>query len=135
MNAKKRRRIAFVIALFVASAAGAAFVIMALGKNVRYFYSPSDIAAEHVAPGTPIRIGGLVQAKSVQHDSGIEVHFVITDGNHIVPVAYTGGLPGLFREGQGSWHLGRSIRMGSLMQPNCWPNTMNVMNPRRSLTR
>ena len=110
MNAKKRRRIAFVIALFVASAAGAAFVIMALGKNVRYFYSPSDIAAEHVAPGTPIRIGGLVQAKSVQHDSGIEVHFVITDGNHIVPVAYTGGLPGLFREGQGI------VAFGSLNQ-------------------
>jgi cytochrome c-type biogenesis protein CcmE len=113
MNRKKRRRIAFVIALVVAGAAGAGFVILALGKNVRYFYSPSDLAAEHVAPGIPIRIGGLVQAKSVQHNGGIEVHFVITDGNRTVPVAYTGGLPGLFREGQGIVAMGSLNRNGT----------------------
>lgn len=101
MTAKKRRRIAFVLALFVAGGVGAGLVIMALGNNVRYFYSPSDLVADRVAPGIAIRVGGLVQTKSVQHDSGVEVHFVITDGNHTIPVAYTGGLPGLFREGQG----------------------------------
>src|SRR5471032_827336 len=101
MNARKRRRLAFVLAVVVAGAVGAGLVITALGKNIRYFYSPSDLVTERVPPGVAIRVGGLVQTKSVQHNGGISVHFVITDGNHTVPVAYTGGLPGLFREGQG----------------------------------
>ena len=113
MTAKKRRRIAFVLALIFASTIGAGFVIAALGNNVRYFYSPSDLVAEHVTTGRAIRIGGLVQAKSVQHDSGIAVHFIITDGNHAVPVAYTGGLPGLFREGQGIVALGALNQNGT----------------------
>lgn len=106
MNVKKRRRISFVIALLVASVASAGFIILALGKNIRYFYSPSDLANVHVTPGTAIRVGGLVAKNSIQHDGGIKLHFVITDGNHTIKVAYAGGLPGLFREGQGIIALG-----------------------------
>jgi cytochrome c-type biogenesis protein CcmE len=112
MNPKKRRRLAFVVAIVLAGAGAAGFIIATLGKNVRYFYSPSDLAAERVAPGIAIRVGGLVEKKSVRHDGGVSVHFTITDGSHTVPVAYTGGLPGLFREGQGVVATGALDRNG-----------------------
>ena len=101
MNARKKRRLAFAIALIVAGTGGALLVVMALKDNVLYFYSPSDVEAKHVAPGTMFRIGGLVLAKSVKHGAGASIAFVVTDGRRNLPVTYEGVLPALFREGQG----------------------------------
>ena len=101
MNQRKRRRLAFAAALFVASAGGAALVLAALKDNVLYFYSPSDVAAKHIGPGVAFRIGGLVQKGSVAHGPGATIRFAVTDGRSTVPVEYTGVLPDLFREGQG----------------------------------
>ena len=100
MNARKKRRLYFVLAVLVAGAGGAALVITALKDNVLYFYSPSDVAAKHVAPGIAFRIGGLVEAGSLKHGGGAEVAFTVTDGKTNVPVKYEGVLPALFREGQ-----------------------------------
>jgi cytochrome c-type biogenesis protein CcmE len=101
MTPKKQRRIAFAVALVVAGAGAAALIVGALKDNVLYFYSPSDVAAKHVAPGVAFRIGGLVERNSVKRGPGADVHFVVTDGTGAVPVAFTGVLPALFREGQG----------------------------------
>ena len=106
MNAKKRRRLAFVIALVTASAAAAALILFALKDNVLYFYSPGDIAVKHVAAGVTFRIGGLVAPGSVKHGPGAEIAFTVTDGKAAVPVRYRGVLPALFREGQGVVALG-----------------------------
>ena len=59
MNARKRRRMAFVTALLLGGAGAAALVVGALKDNVLYFYSPSDVYAKHVSPGVAFRIGGL----------------------------------------------------------------------------
>ena len=107
MNVRKRRRLYFVLSLLVGGAAAAGLAIAALQDNVLYFYSPSDVYAKHVAPGVAFRIGGLVEKKSVKKGPGPIVHFVVTDGRATVPVTYTGGLPGLFREGQGVVAIGR----------------------------
>lgn len=117
MNAKKRRRLAFAISILVAGAGGAAFILLALKDNVRYFYSPSDVISEHVAPNVAIRVGGLVEAKSVRRAQGTQVRFTITDGNHTIPVTYDGVLPGLFREGQGV------VAMGALNQDRVFTAT------------
>jgi cytochrome c-type biogenesis protein CcmE len=101
MTPRKRRRLAFAIALVAASIGGAALVIGALKDNVLYFYSPSDVAAKGVRPGMAFHIGGLVAQGSVKRGPGADVHFVVTDGRARVPVTYTGVLPDLFREGQG----------------------------------
>ena len=101
MNLRKRRRLYFALALVLAGAGGAALVLTALKDHVLYFYSPSDLAAKHVPAGVDFRIGGLVQQGSVKRGPGAEVHFVVTDGRHAVPVEYDGVLPDLFREGQG----------------------------------
>jgi len=106
MTPKKKRRIAFAAALVVAGAGAAVLIVGALKDNVLYFYSPSDVAAKHVAPGVAFRIGGLVEKASVRHGGGADVHFVVTDGRGSVPVAYDGVLPALFREGQGVVALG-----------------------------
>jgi cytochrome c-type biogenesis protein CcmE len=56
---------------------------------------------KHVAPGTRIRLGGLVKEGSVQRGDNLAVRFEVTDGNKAVSVSYQGILPDLFREGQG----------------------------------
>ena len=67
MTPRKRRRLAFAIALVLASTGGAALVIAALRDNVLYFYSPSDVAARGVRAGIAFHIGGLVARGSVRH--------------------------------------------------------------------
>jgi cytochrome c-type biogenesis protein CcmE len=106
MNPRKRRRLAFALALVVAGAGGAALVLTALKDTVLYFYSPSDLRTKHVADGVAFRIGGLVARGSVAHAPDAVVHFTVTDGRASVPVEYRGVLPDLFREGQGVVALG-----------------------------
>lgn len=107
MNARKRRRVAFVAALLVGGGAAAALAISALSDNVLYFYSPTDIRTKHITPGMAFRVGGLVETHSVKHDNGMTMRFVISDGAGTVPVVYTGDVPSLFREGQGVVAIGR----------------------------
>jgi len=66
-----------------------------------YFRSPSDVAAKEVGEGVAFRLGGLVEKGSLQHGSGAQVHFRVTDGKAVVPADFNGVLPALFREGQG----------------------------------
>ncbi len=80
----------------------AVFLVMfAFGQSIAYFYMPGDLEKTSVAPGTRIRLGGLVAEGSVKRGEGRTVSFTVTDGSGSVPVSYTGILPDLFREGQG----------------------------------
>ena len=96
MNARKRRRLTFVLALLAGATAAAALGVYALKDNVLYFYGPTDVYAKHVAPGVAFRIGGLVVRKSLQKGPGPVVRFTVTDGRRNVPVHYVGDLPALF---------------------------------------
>jgi cytochrome c-type biogenesis protein CcmE len=113
MNARKRRRLYFVVSLLVGGAAAAGLAIAALQDNVLYFYSPSDVYAKHVTPGVAFRIGGLVEKNSVQKGPGPAVRFVVSDGRAAVPVSYSGDLPALFREGQGVVAIGQLGKGGT----------------------
>jgi cytochrome c-type biogenesis protein CcmE len=77
-----------------------ALVLTAIGDNLLYFYSPTDLTEREVAPGQRFRLGGLVEEGSVEKD-GETVRFAVTDMVHTIPVTFTGILPDLFREGQG----------------------------------
>lgn len=107
MTPKKRRRLYFAAAVVLAAAGGAWLVLGALGDNVLYFYSPSDVLAQHVRPGVNFRIGGLVQSGSVARGKDAEIRFKVTDGKSEVPVDFNGVLPDLFREGQGVVAVGK----------------------------
>ncbi|MGH6931343.1 MAG: cytochrome c maturation protein CcmE [Dongiaceae bacterium] len=101
MKAKHRRLIFMLIGLALLGAA-AGLVLYAVKDTLVFFYSPSDLQAKQLPAGRPIRLGGLVEAGSLRKDiDGITVQFRVTDGVHVVPAAYRGILPDLFREGQG----------------------------------
>jgi cytochrome c-type biogenesis protein CcmE len=64
------------------------------------------VAAGKSPTGQAFRIGGMVKDGSLRRD-GLTVHFVITDLVKDIPVAYTGILPDLFKEGKGAVIQGR----------------------------
>ena len=103
---RKRRRLWLVLACGVALASATGLVLFAFNDNLVFFVSPSDLAK--AAPnGRPVRLGGLVEAGSVETGGGkAGVTFKVTDGTSSVTVKYAGVLPGLFREGQGVVTLG-----------------------------
>ena len=106
MTPKKKRRLAFAVALLAAGGIGAWALTWALGQNTMFFRSPADLATNPVPPGVAFRVGGLVEEKSVRQGTGAEIHFAVTDGKGTVPVEFRGVLPALFREGQGVIALG-----------------------------
>lgn len=98
----KHQRLTLLL-LAVAAIAGAAFLALsALREQATYFYSPSDVASQGVAPGRHIRLGGMVAAHSIaKAQDGITYRFIVTDGARSVPVVFKGIPPDLFRENSG----------------------------------
>jgi cytochrome c-type biogenesis protein CcmE len=85
-----------VVALGVASA----LVLTAFNKNLVFFFTPSQVAANEAPVGRTFRIGGMVVPGSVKRE-GVEVRFLVTDTAKTMPVVYRGQLPDLFKEGKG----------------------------------
>jgi len=98
---RKQRRLAAISAALIVLGAAAGLVLYALKDSIVFFNSPSDLVDKRVAPGTRVRLGGLVAPGSLIRGDGLSVRFTVTDGNRSVAVAYQGVLPDLFREGQG----------------------------------
>lgn len=112
MKARSKRAMLLAGALAALTLA-AWFVLSAFQKNLVFFFSPSEILAGEVPTGRSFRIGGMVEAGSVQRPGdGLTVHFVVTDTTQRVPVLYSGILPDLFREGQGVVAQGRMDEQG-----------------------
>jgi cytochrome c-type biogenesis protein CcmE len=98
---RKQRRLTIIGAAGLVLALAAGLVTFALRDNIVFFFGPTELAEKGVAPGTRLRIGGLVKEGSVERGQGQTVRFRVTDGKGDVAVTYTGLLPDLFREGQG----------------------------------
>ena len=106
---RKHRRLVLLLVCGLGLGTAAALVLTAFGDNMVFFLAPSDVAAKAPHNGRTFRLGGLVQAGSVEHVREREkplVRFRITDGAATVTVSYAGILPDLFREGQGVVTLG-----------------------------
>lgn len=98
----RHRRFAWIAAGLAALAVAAALVLNAFRSNLVFFYSPSQILSNEAPRGRPFRIGGLVENGSLKRDpDSLAIRFVVTDTVQKVPVAYTGLLPDLFKEGKG----------------------------------
>lgn len=98
---RKQKRLAIIGGAGAVIAIAAALMAFALRDNIVFFLGPTEIAEKSVAPGTRLRIGGLVKPGSVDRGAGQNVRFAVTDGNSDIQVNYIGLLPDLFREGQG----------------------------------
>ena len=102
MMARKKRRLAVIASALAVFGFAVGLVLYALRDTIVFFYGPTEYVAKAPPPGTRLRIGGLVEAGTFQRKGDERVVFAVTDTAHAVPVAYTGLLPDLFREGQGA---------------------------------
>ena len=98
---RKQRRLVLIGSALAVLAVAVALVLGALKDSIVFFNSPTDVAEKQIAPGTRIRLGGLVKEGSVVRGENMQVRFDVTDGKNTIRVAYQGLLPDLFREGQG----------------------------------
>ncbi len=104
----RRRRLVLVLGIIAGVSIAGALALTAFRQNVTFFFDPSQVAAGEVPAGERFRLGGMVKEGSLQRAPGsLEVHFVVTDFSHEVPVSYNQVLPDLFREGAGVVAHGR----------------------------
>ncbi|KAF0227843.1 MAG: cytochrome c-type bioproteinis protein [Beijerinckiaceae bacterium] len=115
---RKQKRLALILGLGAVLAVALGLILTALRDQIVFFRSPTEVAQGKVKPGEAFRLGGLVEAGSVQRETGQIVRFSVTDGATTVKVTYQGLLPDLFREGQGVVTEGRLDASGSFTATN-----------------
>jgi len=104
----KNQRLILVAAAMVAVLVAVLLAMWGLRDRASYFYTPAEISAGKAADGQAIRLGGMVEQGSIQHQpDGVTIRFVLTDGESRTSVAYRGIVPDLFREGSGAVAEGR----------------------------
>ncbi len=104
----RHKRLILVSSGVAALAIAAGLVLGAFQKNMVFFFTPTQVAANEAPTGRSFRIGGLVENGSVKRKpDGVTVQFTVTDTVKSVPVEYRGPLPDLFREGKGVVSQGR----------------------------
>jgi cytochrome c-type biogenesis protein CcmE len=102
----RHKRAVIIVGALIAIGIAAVLILNALNSNIALYVTPSEVAAGKSPAGQVFRIGGMVKDGSVKRD-GLTVNFVITDMVKDIPVAYTGILPDLFKEGKGAVIQGR----------------------------
>ena len=108
MTPTRKRRLIAVALILAAVSVAATLTVMALSRNMTYLFSPSEVLSGSAPSGANFKLGGVVLERSIQRDSQtLRVDFTVTDRFHEIPVAYTGILPDLFREGQSIIATGR----------------------------
>lgn len=98
---RKQRRLTMILSALAVLGVALGLVLVAMRDNIVFFYSPAEIVAKQVEPGTRLRLGGLVKEGSVERGADRFVSFTVVDTLSEVRVRYRGLLPDLFREGQG----------------------------------
>jgi cytochrome c-type biogenesis protein CcmE len=98
---RKQRRLVLIGAALGVLALACGLVLYALSGSITLFNSPTDVIQKNIAPGTRMRLGGLVETGTLQRGDNMNVRFSVTDGANAIVVTYRGVLPDLFREGQG----------------------------------
>ena len=96
----RHKRLAAIGLGVVALSVAAALVLAAFQKNLVFFFTPSQVAANEAPQGRSFRIGGMVVPGSLKRE-GFNVEFTVTDTAKSMRVTYRGQLPDLFREGKG----------------------------------
>ena len=101
LTEKVKKRILFLITLFVISTLSIFFILKSLKSNILYFKTPSEIGSQDdIKFDKPMRIGGIVKKNSVTTDQE-EIQFIITDFKSEIFVTYKGTVPNLFSEEKG----------------------------------
>ena len=97
---RKQRRLALISTGLGILGLAVGLMAWSLSGSIRFFNSPTDLVENHVAPGTRIRLGGIVSPGTLVKGN-FNARFEVTDGNRAVPVTFHGDLPDLLKDGQG----------------------------------
>jgi cytochrome c-type biogenesis protein CcmE len=104
----RHKKLALIAVVVAALGVAVVLVLNAFNSNLVFFFSPTQVAKGEAPTNRAFRIGGLVEEGSIKRDpDGLTVRFVVTDTAMTIPVAYTGILPDLFKEGKGVVAEGR----------------------------
>lgn len=108
MTPTRKKRLYLVVMIIVGIGVATVLAINAFNENLMFFYAPSEVVAGKAPRDHVFRVGGMVTKGSVRRQAGdLTVKFDLTDNVETVTVEYTGILPDLFREGQGTVSKGR----------------------------
>ena len=104
----KNQRLILVACAIVAVLAAVLLAMWGLRSQASYFYTPADIVAGKAAQGQGIRLGGMVEKGSIEHEAdGVTIRFIVSDGKARMAVIFRGIPPELFRQGSGVVAEGR----------------------------
>jgi cytochrome c-type biogenesis protein CcmE len=94
------KRAGIIVAGLGVIAIAAGLILNAFQSNLVFFFTPTQVLAGEAPKARTFRVGGMVKEGSVKRRD-MTVEFIVTDTAKEVPVAFTGILPDLFKEGKG----------------------------------
>ena len=101
LTKKVKKRIYFLIFVFLLSITTVFFIIKSLNKNILYFSSPTEIKQREDIPfGKSMRVGGMVTRSSIIINEK-NIQFIVTDFENEILISYSGTVPNLFVEEKG----------------------------------
>lgn len=102
---KHKKRLIFLTLFLIGAGTVVLLVSFALKRNINLYYTPEQISNNQAPIDKKIRVGGMVS--DIQRHEGLTIKFTVTDYKANLLVEYTGILPALFKEGQGTVVLGK----------------------------
>ena len=100
MSLRFQRLILILLTLIILGAA-ILLILFNTKQNIVFFYTPTELLENNIAPDKKLRIGGYVKKSSFVKKSLNNYEFKITDNANDLVIFYKGMLPDLFREEQG----------------------------------
>ena len=101
LTKKVKKRIFFLIFIFLLSTIAVFYIIKSLNKNILYFSSPTEIKQKEDIPfRKPMRVGGMVKKGSIIINEK-SIQFIVTDFENEILINYSGTVPNLFGEEKG----------------------------------
>ena len=101
LTKKVKKRIVFLLFIFLLSISALFFILYSLNKNILYFSSPTEIKQREDIPfGKDMRVGGMVKKDSITVNKK-DIQFIITDFENEILISYSGTVPSLFVEEKG----------------------------------
>ena len=107
LTKKVKKRIFFLIFIFLLTTIAVFYIIKSLNKNILYFSSPTEIKQkEDIQFGKAMRVGGMVKKDSIIVKKS-SIQFIVTDFENEILISYSGTVPNLFVEEKGVVAEGR----------------------------
>ena len=98
LTKKVKKRIFFLIFIFLLTTIAVFYIIKSLNKNILYFSSPTEIKQkEDIQFGKAMRVGGMVKKESIIVKKS-SIQFIVTDFENEILISYSGTVPNLFVE-------------------------------------